>query len=62
MSTATTSDRNSNTHTAAFPRTPENGQPRTAIEGDKRVVTLNGARIDMVYTGGGWVNWRVPNA
>ena len=58
MRTATTNDRN--TTTAAFPRTPENGQPRTAhYEGEKRVVKLNGSVITMIYTESGWVNVKV---
>jgi len=60
MRTATTNDRNTNTSTAAFPRTPETAQPRTAHdEGEKRVVKLNGSVITMIYTESGWVNVKV---
>jgi hypothetical protein len=64
MRTATTNDRNTNTTTAAFPRTPENGQPRTAMDGDRREVVLNGCRISMLFVAaaGGWVNVKVTNA
>ncbi|HDR9280113.1 TPA: hypothetical protein QDB45_001635 [Burkholderia vietnamiensis] len=33
--------------------------PRAAMEGEKRVVKLNGAVITMLYTASGWVNIKV---
>lgn len=48
------------THTAGVPPAPsENEQPRAAMEGDKRIVRLNGAVITMLYTASGWVNIKV---
>lgn len=48
------------THNAGVPPAPsENEQPRAAMEGEKRVVKLNGAVITMLYTASGWVNIRV---
>lgn len=59
MRTTTTQDHRT-THNAAFPRTPENEQPRAGYaEGEKRVVKLNGSVITMLYTASGWINVKV---
>lgn len=34
----------------------------TPIEGDRRVVVLNGSRIVMLFTGGQWLNVHVTSA
>ncbi|WP_396329346.1 hypothetical protein [Burkholderia anthina] len=59
MRTTTTQDHRT-THNAGVPPAPsENAQPRAAMEGDKRVVKLNGAVITMLYTAAGWINVKV---